>query len=307
MKIWRRLAKVGAIPLKGAVYIFPHSDEHYELCQWFMSEVSAVGGEGDFVITDKFEMLKNNEIIALFNKHREADYINIEKKLDELEVRATSIKKGSRAKNIRTFKGLLSKHTKDFDDIKKIDFFSSNIGRRVESKIQSLKVEFKKIRWTYAKKEEIEHKAVIPHRNRANYRGMTWVTRKKPFVDRMASAWLIRKFIDENAGFKFIDEREIENMDKDSVTFDMRGGEITHIGDMCTFEVLAKSFGIKDKVVKKIAELVHDIDMKDDKHSPPEAKGIEEILFGIRKTITNDTFALEKGIYVFEMLYASKT
>ena len=123
----------------------------------------------------------------------------------------------------------------------------------------------------------------------------------------MASAWLIKKFIDREAVFQFIDERERENVDKDSVTVDMRGGEITHIGDLCTFEVIVKSFSIKDKVIKKIAELVHELDMRDDKYSPSEAKGIEEILLGIRKTIPNDMDALEKGISVFEMLYASKT
>lgn len=307
MKIWRRLSKVGAIPLKGAVYILPYNEEHYELCQWLMSEVSAMGGEGDFVITDNFEMLKNTEIIALFNTHRKADYINMGKRLNEFEIKVNSIKKGSKAKNIKTFKDRLNRHVKDFDDIKKIDFFSSKMGRRVESKLQSLRTEFKKITWTDMKKGEIEQKIAIPHRSRENYQGKIWVTRKKPFVDRMASAWLIKKFIDREAVFQFINERERENVDKDSVTVDIRGGEITHIGDLCTFEVIVKSFGIKDKVIKKIAELVHELDMRDDKYSPPEAKGIEEILLGIRKTIPNDMDALEKGISVFEMLYASKT
>ncbi len=307
MKIWRKLVKVGAIPLKGAVYILPYSEEHYELCQWLMSEVSAMGGEGDFVITDNFEMLKNTEITALFNTHREADYINMEKRLNEFEIKVNSIKKGSKAKNIRTSKDRLNRHVKDFEDIKKIDFFSSKMGRRVESKLQSLRTEFKKITWTDMKKGDIEQRIAIPHRSREDYHGRTWVTRKKPFVDRMASAWLIKKFIDRKAVFQFINERERENVDKDSVTVDMRGGEITHIGDLCTFEVIVKSFGIKDKVIKKIAELVHELDMRDDKYSPPETKGIEEILLGIRKTIPNDMDALEKGISVFEMLYASKT
>ena len=307
MKIWRKLSKVGAIPLKGAVYILPYSEEHHELCQWLMSEVSAMGGEGDFVITNNFEMLKNTEITALFNTHREADYINMEKRLNEFEIKVNSIKKGSKAKNIRTFKDRLNRHVKDFEDIKKIDFFSSKMGRRVENKLQSLRTEFKKITWTDMKKGDIEQKISIPHRSREDYQRKTWVTRKKPFVDRMASAWLIKKFIDQEAVFQFINERERENVDKDSVTVDMRGGEITHIGDLCTFEVIVKSFGIKDKVIKKIAELVHELDMRDDKYSPPEAKGIEEILLGIRKTIPNDMDALEKGISVFEMLYASKT
>jgi hypothetical protein len=307
MKIWRKLVKVGAIPLKGAVYILPYSEEHYELCQWLMSEVSAMGGEGDFVITDEFEMLKNGEIITLFNKQRKIDYGNIEKRLNELEIKVNSIKKGSKAKNVRTIKGQLNRYVEELNDVKKIDFFSSKFRRKVESKIQSFKTEFKKIKLTDTEKGEIEQKISISYKRHKDYSGKTWVTRKKPFVDRMASAWIIKKFIDKKAVFRFIDERERENVDKDSVTYDIREGEITHIGEMCTFEVLVKSFGIKDKRVKDIAELVHQIDMKDDRYSSPEARGIEEILLGIRKTAKGDLEALEKGIAVFEMLYASKT
>ena len=97
------------------------------------------------------------------------------------------------------------------------------------------------------------------------------------------------------------------NVDKDAVNFDLKDGEITHIGDLCTYEVFVKSFGIKNKRVKDIAELVHQIDMKDEKYSTPEARGTEEILLGIRKTGKNDTDILERGMSIFEMLYASKT
>ena len=85
-----------------------------------------------------------------------------------------------------------------------------------------------------------------------------------------------------------------------------RGGEFTHIGDLCTFEVLIKSFGLKDKTLRKIAEIVHDLDMKDEKYKSAEAKGLEDILIGIRKTAKDDRDALEKGMQVFEMLYMSK-
>jgi hypothetical protein len=134
-----------------------------------------------------------------------------------------------------------------------------------------------------------------------------WITRKKPFVDRMASAWLIRRFVDKNASFDFIDEKDAEAVGKGSVVFDMRGGEFTHAGDMCTFQVIIKSFGLKDKTLKKIAEIVHDLDMKDEKYKATEAKGLEDILIGIRKTAKDDDDALEKGMAVFEMLYVSKT
>ena len=155
-------------------------------------------------------------------------------------------------------------------------------------------------------KETDMKKTTIHRRNPDDYKGRVWITRKNPFVDRMASAWLIRKFIDRDAAFRFIDEHERGNVDGNTVIFDMKDGEITHIGDNCTFEVLVKSFGIKDKAVKKIAELVHELDIKDEKFSSPEAKGIGEILLGIRKTVRDNKDILERGIDVFKMLYASK-
>jgi len=144
-------------------------------------------------------------------------------------------------------------------------------------------------------------------RDITKYQGKVWVTRKKPFVDRMASAWLIRKFIDSKAVFGFINEKEIDTLDKKSSAFDIRGGEFTHSGDRCTFEVLIKAFGLKDKILRKMAEVVHDLDMRDDKYKAAEARGLEDILSGIRKSAKDDAEALEKGMAVFEMLYTSKT
>ena len=126
-------------------------------------------------------------------------------------------------------------------------------------------------------------------------------------MDRMASAWLIKRFIDPKASFVFIDERDVASLDNTTLAFDMRGAAFTHVGDLCTFEVLVKSFGIKDKAVKKIAEIVHDLDVKDDKYGKPEASGVEEILAGIRKTAKNDADGIERGMAAFEMLYQSKS
>ncbi len=140
----------------------------------------------------------------------------------------------------------------------------------------------------------------------SQYKARVWITRKHPFVDRMASAWLIKKFIDPAARFQFIDERDLSGTKPDAVVFDMKGGEFTHHGDLCTFEVLVKAFTIRDKAVKKIAELVHDLDVKDEKYGNPETAGVEDILTGIRKSSKDDSAALERGMTVFEMLYVSK-
>lgn len=303
MKIWRRLTQAGALQFKGAAYILPYSDEHYEFCQWLVSEAVGMGGEAAFVHVEKIETMHNREIIDLFNSQREHDYQNIEKMLEGLERKIQSIKKGSSIHGNKKLLEQLYKLFKEFEAIRKIDFFSSQAGTVLKKRMEALQAELKDMERTYT---GIQIPAVVP-KHIKDYQGKTWVTRKMPFVDRMASAWLIRKFIDPAAAFEFIDEKEIAHLGKDMIAFDVMNGEFTHIGDMCTFEVLIKSFNLREKRLKKIAAIVHELDIKDDKFKTPEAKGVEEILAGIRKTSKSDSDALERGMGIFEMLYESKT
>ncbi len=303
MKIWRRLLKAGAIQIKGAVYVLPNTEENYELCQWFVSEVTSMGGEGAFVSVERIETMKDREIIELFNQQRERDYSIIEKKLEGFERKIDSIKKGTGIQKDIKLSEQFSRYLREFEEIRKIDFFSSKKGNALKKKIEILQAEIKDL--SYADVEKPHY--VITSKRIEEYQGKIWATRKRPFVDRIASAWLIRRLIDKRAVFRFIDEQGIEDLDKETIAYDIRGGEFTHTGDMCTFEVLVKAFGLKDKILRKIAEIVHELDTKDEKYKNPEAKGIEEILIGIRKMSKGDTDALEKGMSVFEMLYASKT
>jgi hypothetical protein len=195
----------------------------------------------------------------------------------------------------------IRKIQRDFEEIKKIDFFSSRrgieTGERLEKMVKALN--------NLTGSETAKHaKPIMPVRIE-DYQSKTWATRKRPFVDRFASAWLIKNFIDKNASFSFIDEKHLDKISKDVISFDIKGGRFTHAGDLCTFEVLMKSFGLKDKTLKKIAEIVHELDVKDDKFRNPEAKGIEHILSGIRKAAKDDYDSLDKGMAVFEMLYES--
>lgn len=307
MKIWRRLAREGALQLKGAVYVLPYSDERYEFCQWLMSEVASLGGEGDFVVTDKFEMLDNSEIMKLFINQRDADYRRIEKGLSDVEVRINSFKKGGIVKSTDALAEELARYSKEMDDIRKIDYFPSQLGIDLEKKTNDLRNDLKRITSHGALKKTAVRGALIPRMNRKDFTGRTWITRRNPFVDRMASAWLVRKFIDGDAAFQFISEGGKESIPEVAVTFDTKGGDFTHTGDLCTFEVLVRAFSIKDRAVKNIAELVHELDVKDEKHSSPKARGIEEILVGIRKSSKNDIESLKMGMDVFEMLYTSIT
>jgi hypothetical protein len=302
MKIWRRLIKAGSLPFKGAAYILPFSEEHYEFCQWLVSEVDALGGEAAFISTEKIETMRDKELIDLFDKQREKDYQDIEKRSEAIEIKIQSIKKGSGGQTKKTTEAF-NKLLKEFETVRKIDFFSSKTGAIIKKKLDALQAELTSIN---AASTGIQSRA-ITLKSVADYQGRIWVTRKRPFIDRMASAWLIKKFIDKKAAFRFADEKEIEQPGKKTVAFDVMGGEFTHIGDMCTFEVMAKAFGLNEKKVKKIAAIVHELDIKDDKYKTAEARGIEEILTGIRKTAKSDADALEKGMAIFEMLYESKT
>lgn len=302
MMIWRKLAKVGAVQLKGAVYILPATEEHEEFLQWLIGEVKSMGGDGAFVRSAEIRTMTDADIRRLFSTQADQEYRRLEKSLDVLERKIQSIRKGTKSEGGKGLADQVAKFTKEFEGVAKRDFFDSSTGQAMKKRIQALEAGLRD-----AGKKTPEEAASVVTRRSQDFQGKVWATRKNPFVDRMASAWLIKRFIDPKASFVFIDERDVVSLDNKSVAFDMRGAAFTHVGDLCTFEVLVKSFGIKDKAVKKIAEIVHDLDVKDEKYNKPEAAGVEDILAGIRKTAKNDADGLERGMAVFEMLYQSKT
>jgi hypothetical protein len=302
MKIWRRLAKAGALPFRGAVYILPESEEHYELFQWLMAEAAAMGGEGAFVRAKEIESVNNEDLVRLFHGQKKEAYHALEKKVDDLDRKINSIKKGSGGTGGKGLKDQFSRILRDFEEIRRTDFFSSAAGEALRKRIKEIEKELKAVSGLQAAKKD----AAVVLKKLKDYQGRIWVSRTKPFVDRMASAWLIKTFIDPGAAFDLMDERDMDGLGKEVVIFDVKGGEFTHIGDMCTFEVLMKAFGLKNKALGKIAEIVHELDINDEKYHNPEAQGIKEILTGIRKSAKNDREALEKGMVVFGMLHASQ-
>jgi hypothetical protein len=302
MKIWRKLAKAGAVQLKGSVYILPATEEHEEFFQWLISEVKSMGGDGAFVRSAEIKNIADADLRRLFTAQIDQEYKRLEKALDVLERKIQSMRKGTRGEERKHLRDQSSKIVKEYEEIGRRDHFNSSTGLVIKKRIHDLDVVLREA----GEKALKDASSIIPRRVQ-DYQGKIWATRKNPFVDRMASAWLIRRFIDRKAMFTFIDEREAASLRKDTVTFDIRGGAFTHVGNHCTFEVLIRSFGLKDKTVRKIAEIVHDIDVKDDKYGRPESTGIEDILAGIRKTAKDDVDGLERGMSAFEMLYQSKS
>jgi DNA-binding protein H-NS len=302
MMIWRKLAKAGAVQLKGAVYILPATEEHEELLQWLIGEVKSMGGDGAFVKSAEIRTMTDADIRRLFTMQADQEYHQLEKALDVLERKLQSIRKGTKNEEGKRLADQVVKFTKEFEGVAKRDFFDSSTGQAMKKRIYALEAGLRD-----AGKKAPKETASVTARRAQDYQGKIWATRKNPFVDRMASAWLIKRFIDPKASFVFIDERDVASLDNSTLAFDVRGATFTHVGELCTFEVLVKSFGIKDKAVKKIAEVVHDLDVRDDKYGKPETTGVEDILAGIRKTAKNDADGLERGMAAFEMLYQSKS
>jgi hypothetical protein len=303
MKIWRKLSQIGAVPFKGSVYLLPNNEENFEYFQWLVSEVMARGGDGAFVQVERIEFMQEKEIIDFFNRSREKDYLPMEEAMEIVERGLLNLNQGGGLENRKKLLDDFNRLAKEFELIRKIDFFVSKKGTFLEKRIKAVREVIK----AFSPGEKAKPEKLISQKDRKAYQGRVWVTRKRPHVDRMASAWLIRKFIDPKAVFEFIGEEELGHSEKGRVTFDLKNGDFTHHLDLCTFEVLIRSFGLKDKALKKLAEIVHQIDLKDEKVHVPEAKGVEEILKGLRKTVTDDLEILEKGLALFEMLYASKT
>ncbi|MDA8429688.1 MAG: chromate resistance protein [Geobacteraceae bacterium] len=303
MKIWRMLVKTGAVQFKGSVYILPCNDDHYELYQWLVSTVTALQGEAAFVQVSRIEPMKNEEITKLFDQQREKDYQDIGSRLDELENKLATTAKNTVAANNNKFNGELNKFIKEFQDLGKIDFFASNTRKELEQRLKHVT----EIVTGLTRSQPVVPTIEIEKRHIADYQGKTWVTRKRPFIDRMASAWLIKRFIDKTAAFGFIDENEIKGQAEGTIVFDMVGGQFTHAGENCTFEVLIEAFRLKDKALGIVAEIVHQLDLQDDRYRNPAAEGLREILDGIRKTVKDDHKALEKGMGIFDMLYAAQS
>jgi hypothetical protein len=272
------------------------------MLQWLVSEVASMGGEAAFIRTTRIESMGDGEVVELFDRARGKDYQAIERKVDELETRLASVRKGSRIK-LGSIADRIDRLAREFEEIRKIDFFTSAAGESLGGRIEALRKETAALAGHEGERPEVSE---IAKRDIADYQGKTWITRPKPFVDRMATAWLIKRFVDREAVFGFMEEKDLKLKSGDAVSFDIQGGDLTHLADMCTFEVVMRSFDLKDRALRKLAELVHELDLKDGKFDSPEARGVEGVLRGVRKTAKNDAEMLEKGMEVFDMLYVSK-
>ncbi|MGE5800915.1 MAG: chromate resistance protein ChrB domain-containing protein [Gemmatimonadota bacterium] len=268
VKIWRRLQSLGAIPIKNSVYALPFTDQATEDFQWLRKEITAGGGEASVCRAAFVDGLTDTQIEALFRAARDAEYATVTRAA-ERPASGGGAEVGRLERRLR--------------EITALDHFGALGRKTAEAAVAKLKAH-----------------DTTPRGSAKRVRGQTWVTRPDVHVDRIASAWLIKRFIDPKARFVFGEARD------GAVSFDMFEGDYTHEGERCTFETLLHRFGLEqDDALRTIAELVHDVDCKDEKFGRDETAGFARLLEGIVKRNARDAARIERGTELLNDLYES--
>jgi hypothetical protein len=295
-RIRQRLARVGALALKNSVYVLPRNEAGLEDLQWIAEEAVAGGGEAYLCEADFSERPSNEDIEARFRGERAADYQALSEQLRPLLRQRQA--PGAVVAGDDELTSKLRRIKKRLDEVIAIDFFAAPGREEAETLARRLD-------------ERLHPGAARPatagtpaSRKLADLAGQVWVTRRGVHIDRIASAWLIRRFIDPQARFRFADSPSPAGAPGEQ-RFDTVGGEFTHAGEHCTFETLLAQLGRRDAALSEIAEIVHDLDLKDGKFGRADAPGILQLINGLAAAHADDLDRLDRGFAIFDDLYAS--
>jgi hypothetical protein len=289
VKLRRRIQRIGAVALRGAVYVLPNQADAAEDFEWLRTELLADGADAIICSATPVAGVTEEDLRKRFRGVRGAEYSAL---ADEARTTAASgaVEEATRA---------LPRLRRRLDEIGRVDFFGATERFEAEGAIERLAAVAAATPGADARPQPAAA-ATADARPRS---GRTWVTREGVFVDRIASAWLIRRFIDRDATFKFVAARGYVPQ-RDEVRFDMYQAEYTHEGDRCTFETLLARFALDEPALHALAEIVHDIDCKDAKFDRPEAAGVESILRGLGNAQPADADRLAQGSPIMDALYA---
>ncbi len=297
VKVWRLTRKVGALLYRNSVYVLPYTRERLEDFQWLCQQIRDSKGEASVFVSEAKDEAEDVVLQEQFAKAREEEYRELEKRVVAFE--EAHGRPGDRSPfttaQYRVIERDLRQLEETLQDIRRVDFFSHALGPKIEGTL-------KRLRTFLSDGEPKKAVALQPlaHHSRAEFRGMTWATRPHIHIDRLCSAWLIKRFIDPKARFMFAPEGKLP---RNAVPFDVFGAEFSHQGDRCTFETLLESFRIRDDALTSMAELVHEIDLKDRKFSRPESAGLDMVVRAISDSLGNDSKALELGSRVLDAIY----
>jgi hypothetical protein len=294
VKTWRRLQGLGAVAVKNTVYVLPASEQNREDFEWLLKDIAGAGGEAMICEAHLVDGLSDSDVRELFNAAREADYAGI-----TAEARALSANlKGSIVESGSNSKVQISRLRARYIQTSAIDFFGANGRETADGAIQDLE------KCVAGASEASSRQTPAPRFSPQDLKRRVWVTRQGVHIDRIACAWLTRRFIDSDAVFKFVRAKDYQPAAKE-LRFDMFDAEFTHDADRCSFEVLLAHSGLQEPALQAIAEIVHDIDLKDEKFGRDEAGGVKTLINGICVDAHVDEERLVRGAAIFDSLYGA--
>lgn len=286
VRIRRRLAAIAAVPVKNSVYALPANDVTREDFEWLVREIVEDGGEATLCEAVFIDGETDERLRTAFDSERSAAYAAIVEEADRM--RSESTRSNDAGATLQALKRRLS-------EVEAKDFFHAMGRAEAENAVSILQMELSN--------DHEEGEMQSQERTVERVSGCTWVTRRGARVDRIASSWLIRRFIDPQARFKFV-EPEGYDPEEGEIRFDMFDGEFTHEGERCTFETLVRRFGLTDPALRAIAEIVHDIDLKEDRFGRAETAGVASMIHGITATSEQDPERLQRGGEMLDAFYA---
>ncbi|GEP45736.1 chromate resistance protein ChrB domain-containing protein [Brevifollis gellanilyticus] len=278
LSLWRQLKRLGAVSLKTAASVLPDRPELYESFQWLAQRVREQGGNATLVRSQDVDGISDAELIQMFQEARAADYAEILETIRPLLP--------AKAKKPKASPEEVEKIASRYQAVRQIDFFDCPKGDEVQDLLRRVGDEPAS---ASSKKLTIK-----------DYQIRVWLTRPKPEVDRVGSAWLIQRFIDAQATFIFASETSAH---PEALPYDMVGVEFGHQGDDCTFETLIKRFALKDPALQQVAAIIHDADLGDGRHGTQEGHGLLAIFRGWALMGWSDHEILAHGFECFDALY----
>lgn len=286
VSVWRRLGRLGALSTTSGVYILPARDECVEALQWLAQETRQAGGEALVIRVDQFEGLPDSELIARFNQARAREY-------EEIDTQAAAIAKAANARRKTTpaaeMQEAIARLRRRYVDIARVDYFACPQAGPLSLRLDTIEQRL-------APRQPTDPGA--PVATVAEFRDRRWVTRPRPHVDRLACVWLIRHFINPQALIRYADRAK-----PDEIAFDMPAARFGHVGNHCSFETLLAAFGLAEPALQVMAQIVHEIDLRDGLYARPATVGIDSVLSGWLLANYSDAELQAHGMALFEGLY----
>lgn len=287
MRVWRSVKALGCATLRDGVYVLPDSVDSAAALNEVAAHAVEAGGSGEVYRLSGCDEFQEAALRALFDRGDE--YANIAEEIKALRRSLASLEDGAAARKLQPL-------VRRFEQVTGIDFFPGEAQRQTLSLLDDLR---DAITRRMSPDEPTARQAGIPRLDRADYQGRTWATRARPWVDRLASAWLIRRFIDSSARIVWL--ASPADCRNDWLGFDFDGAAFSHVSTKVTFEVLLASFGLDSApALVRVGELVHCLDVGG--LPVAEAPGVESLLAGLRASEPDDDALLARACELFDWL-----